>query len=301
MLTILVTPVPLNREFWEQPLQSFNLVSGGGRWSVSVYSTLFPIDIECRVYGEPITDRELGGAGAGLLPALLAKTWLLSPLSSVSAFYRLPITRDPALSHLGHSDCSNDDLSAGSYVTGVCLQSAVHCVMQHYAVCPEPGCSDCCRVPAVDHEAMMRNIDTVITVRINKLWECVVLWRPQCQPASPSPASANSPDLNIKLGQGQPRPRCVWLTIGDGLTMWHVTMPGPSSQWSWYFEIFCERCVVLSPVNAWYPAIVNGTSLIWHVCWDPRLPPPARHPAPPHSCMSARLLTWLETVIRFWL
>ena len=102
MLTILVTPVPLNREFWEQPLQCFNLVSERGRWSVSVYSTLFPIDIECRVYGEPITDRELGGAGAGLLPALLAKTWLLSPLSSVSAFYRLPITRDPALSHLGH-------------------------------------------------------------------------------------------------------------------------------------------------------------------------------------------------------
>ena len=102
MLTILVTPVPLNRGFWEQPLQCFNIVSGG-RWSVSVYSTLFPIDIECRVYGEPITDRELGGAGAGLLPAPLAKTWLLSPLSSVSAFYRLPITRDPALSNLGQN------------------------------------------------------------------------------------------------------------------------------------------------------------------------------------------------------
>ena len=48
MLTILVTPVPLNRGFREQPLQCFNIVSGG-RWSVSVYSTLFPIDIECSV------------------------------------------------------------------------------------------------------------------------------------------------------------------------------------------------------------------------------------------------------------
>ena len=52
-----------------------------GRWSIYQCSTQFPIDIECRLHGEPITDRQFGSQPP------LAKTGL------ASALYRLPIIR----------------------------------------------------------------------------------------------------------------------------------------------------------------------------------------------------------------
>ena len=53
----------------------------GGRWSIYQCSTQFPIDIECRLHVEPITDRQFGSHPP------LAKTGL------ASAVYRLPIIR----------------------------------------------------------------------------------------------------------------------------------------------------------------------------------------------------------------
>lgn len=66
----------------------------------------------------------------------------------------------------------------------------------------------------VDHEAMMRNIETTYN-NVNMLLNvcCVVMASDglsvRLRPPRPAPASANNPDLSIKLGQGQPRPGCV--------------------------------------------------------------------------------------------
>ena len=58
----------------------------GGRWSIYQCSTQFPIDIECRLHVEPITDRQFGSHPP------LAKTGLASTL------YRLPIIRKGGIS-----------------------------------------------------------------------------------------------------------------------------------------------------------------------------------------------------------